>query len=95
MPVTPAVAALTDRSGTITSGGGAQNLAASNASRKGYWIQNNSTADLWLSTEAAAIAGQPSLRIRAGALYEPPVISQGGISIIGAVTGQAFSAREW
>jgi hypothetical protein len=95
LPVTPAVAALTDRSGSIASGGNAQTLAAANAGRKGYWIQNNSSGDLWLSTEAAAVAGQPSLRLRAGALYEPPVVSTGAISVIGANTGQAFSAREW
>lgn len=87
----------TDISGTITLGGTAQTIAAANGGRLGFWIQNNSSGDLWINTLATAVASQPSLKIAAGALYESPVglAPVGAISIIGATTGQAFSAREF
>jgi len=87
----------TDRSGTITVGGTAQQLAAANASRKGYFVQNNSAGDLWINSVATAVLSQPSLKIVAGALYESPAngVPVTAISIIGATTGQTFSAREF
>jgi hypothetical protein len=87
----------TDRSGTVTLGGTAQTLAAANASRRGFSIQNTSAGDLWFSTEATAVALSPSFKIPPNALYEEPAhgVDGGAISIIGATTGQAFSAREW
>lgn len=87
----------TDKSGTITLGGTAQTAIAANASRRGYWIQNVSSGDLWVSSLATAIVGQPSMKIPAGALYEAPLggCPTGAISIIGATTAQAFAAREW
>jgi hypothetical protein len=86
-----------DRSGTITAGVTAQDVAASLATRRGFLIQNNSVGDLWFNTLAAAIVGQPSIKIVAGGYFEtPPGASPtGAISIIGATTGQAFSVREW
>lgn len=94
---TPAIPTLTSISGTITSGGSAQNAVASNAARKGYLLQNQSNASLWFNTLAAAIQGQPSLELKAGQSYETPPGGQGtgAISIIGSTTGQAFAAREW
>lgn len=87
----------TDRSGTVTSGGVAQTLMAANTSRKGFFIQNQSTYDLWISSLGTAAATQPSLWLPAGAYYEPPDIGvpTAAISIFGATTGQAFAAREW
>ena len=87
---------ITDRSGTITAGGTAQTIAAANASRRGFEIQNQSTTDLYMSTLATAVLTQPSLRIPPGALYEMPSTSirTGAVSVIGATTGQAFYARE-
>ena len=90
-------ATLTDRSGTISSGGVAQQVAASNISRNGFWIQNQSTGDLWLSTVGTAAATQPSLQLPPGSYYEMPDtgIDTGAISLYGATTAQAFAAREW
>lgn len=90
-------ATLTDKSGTITSGGAAQTLMASNASRRGFMIQNQSTGDLWISSLGTAAATQPSLWLPAGTYYEPPSggVPTAAISIFGATTGQAFAAREW
>lgn len=87
----------TNASGTITSGGTAQNAAAANATRRGFVLQNNSTGDLWFSTIATAVQSQPSFKLPPGAYYESPPFGGGvgAISIIGATTGQAFTGREW
>ena len=90
--------ALTDRSGTITTGGTAQQLMPANDARVGFWVQNLSSGDLWINElGGTAAASQPSIKIPSGSLYE----SQRGepcpyaISIFGATTGQAFTARGW
>lgn len=87
----------TSRSSTITTGGTAQTLMASNAARKGFRVMNLSTVDLWINDEGAtAVAGQPSFKVSAGALYESPAFgaSTAAISIFGAATAQAFQASE-
>lgn len=88
---------LTDISGTITSGGVAQTLAAANPNRNGWWLRNNSSASLWVSDVTTAVQSQPSLEIKAGELYESPYggQSQKALSIIGGTTGQAFTARQF
>lgn len=96
--------ALTDKSGTIASGGTAQQLAAANSNRRYLLIQNLSTGVLWVSTTATAVVGQPSIALKActaandgtgGVLvYEGSFIPTGAVSIIGATTSQAFAARE-
>lgn len=85
-----------DRSGTITTGAVAQVLAAANAARKAWWIRNNSTGSLWVSDLTTAVASQPSLEVKPGELYESMcgLCSSSALSIIGATTGQAFTARE-
>ena len=89
--------ATVDKSGTIAAGGTAQVMAAANTSRKGFWIQNASTGDLWINTLATAVQSSPSMKIAAGQIYETPLngCPTGAVSVIGAVTGQAFTAREW
>jgi len=88
-------------SGTITTGGTAQSLApviTSLSGFVGYSIKNNSSGSLWINDEGAtAILGQPSLEITAGTLYESPTNSRplGAISIIGATTGQSFTAKRY
>ena len=88
---------LADRSGTIALGGTAQVLMAKNGGRRGFWIQNLSAGDLYINETGAAAASAPSIRIASGALYESirNACPQTAISIFGATTGQAFSAREW
>lgn len=91
-------ASVVDISGTITAGGTAQVLVGANPSRRGFKVFNASNVDLWLSDfGAVAVAASPSERIPSGATYISEI---GGatiksISIIGATTGQAFTAREW
>lgn len=88
----------TDRSGSITTGGTAQTLMASNSSRKGWIVQNNSTGSLWFNELGnAAVQSQPSFELKPGASYESILGATvtTAISIIGATTGQTFTAREW
>lgn len=93
----PTSGALTDKSGTITTGGTAQTAAAANTARKYLLIQNPSTApgSLWFSTVTTAVAASPSVELVPGASYESGLFCPtGAVSIIGATTGQAFTARE-
>lgn len=87
---------LTNRSGTITTGGTAQTLAAANANRRYLFIQNLSSSELWINFTTAAAQSQPSIRLDAGASFtmEGSFVSTELISIIGSTTGQAFSAKE-
>lgn len=93
--------ALISMSGTITAGGVAQALLQAgdqHAPRNGFSVQNNSAGDLWINElGGSAAAGQPCIKIPAGALYETPrgMPCPQAVSIYGATTGQAFSARAW
>lgn len=58
--VLPTSGAPTDRSGTITSGGVAQQAMAANSARRYLFIQNVSGGDLWYSTIGTAVQNQPS-----------------------------------
>jgi hypothetical protein len=94
-------------SGTITLGGTAQYIdqIPPRPMRRGFFIQNHSSGDLWVMNSAtiAATMSQPSIRIPAGAMYETPssgdlgggAYEAGPITIIGATTGQAFTGRTW
>jgi hypothetical protein len=96
LPVAPVAGVLTDRSGTITTGGTRQQLAPGNASRKYFLIENLSTGDLWINFGVAAVAGQPSIKIPAGAgfVMESGFVSNQAIDVLGATTAQAFAAKE-
>lgn len=94
--VTPAYMA--NKSGSITSGNTAQTLMAANDARKGFYVQNVSSGDLWINENGSdAVLDQPSLKITPNQLYESPPngTSLKAVSIIGATTGQKFAAREW
>lgn len=89
--------AITNRSGTIATGGASQVLMAANSQRRGYWVQNLSAGALFINALGAAAATQPSILIPPNALYEVDAgtTPTSDIQIFGATTGQAFSAREW
>jgi hypothetical protein len=84
----------TDRSGAIAAGGTAQQLAAANTVRRSLKGQNISAGDLWINenggTAAADTAG--SYKVPAGATFS--VGTNRAVSIVGALTGQKFSATE-
>lgn len=96
MPVYEPPRTVTNISGTITTGGTAQTLSASNSTGRKFFIENlHTTEDLWWNDLGTATAAQPSFKIVAGALYESPYSTTAAISIIGATTAHAFTAREW
>jgi hypothetical protein len=87
-------------SGTITSGGVAQTLAAVNPTRRGCVVQNLSVSDLWINDQGTAAATQPSIKVPAGAQFAcgspgSSAAPTAALSIFGATTGQAFAGREW
>ncbi|WP_125468854.1 hypothetical protein [Methylomagnum ishizawai] len=93
--VVAATAHPVDASGTIAVGGTPQALLPANPARRGAWVQNLSAGDLWLSDVGAAAAAPPALKLVPGAYYEWPYPTDGAVSVFGATTGQAYSAREW
>jgi hypothetical protein len=85
----------TDKSGTVTTGGTAQ-VFASNAARKGWQLSNLSNDILYVrddGTAATAATGTP--------VYPGQTVNDGGrvttsaISVLGATTGDVFSAKEY
>ena len=86
-------------SGTITSGGNAQTLFNPQGQPyKGFWVKNMSAESIYINENGAAAASQPSMELKIGELYETPPnapLFWETLSIFGATTGSAFSARVW
>jgi hypothetical protein len=84
-------------SGTITTGGTAQQSLAADALGYRFSIFNHSNMNLYFSTLTTAVIGQPSEVVTPNSLYEIPYgkTATGALSIIGATTGQAFTVRKW
>lgn len=99
VPVGSPHATHADKSGAITTGGTAQVAIAANTNRRGFFIQASVGGDLYINTTgtATAVDGGGSIRIPGGSLYECPAngVPTTSISIIGSITGQKFSAKEW
>lgn len=89
-----ALKAGTSRSGTITTGGTAQQLAAANSSRTILSVQNISSGDLWINEDGsvAVVNTAGSYKLFPGATAY--IQTNEAVSIIGATTGQAFTATE-
>lgn len=86
--------ATTDHSGTLASGA-AQDAMPANASRRFFFIQNNSDTDMWFNYGVDAVASQPSILLPAGTTYENPphFCPTGRISVIGGA-GKSYTAKE-
>lgn len=84
----------TDRSGSITLGNTQQQIAPANEYRRALVFQNISAADLWINPHGnpAAIDTAGSFKITAGTIFQ--VLTNKAVSVIGATTGQKFSATE-
>jgi len=84
----------TDRSGAITTGGTAQQLAPANAARKSLTIQNISAGDLWVNEigGTAAVDTAGSYKIPTGQAFI--VATNRALSIVGATTAQKWTATE-
>jgi hypothetical protein len=88
-----------DASGTIASGGTAQAIFTGTPVN-GFSISNpDPSNDLWVSdTTTAAANGTGSVRVSANGGYyatEPGYRPFHAVSIVGAVTGQKITARQW
>ncbi len=96
---------LTDRSGSITTGGAAQTLAAVNASRHYLLIQNPLSAttqgiataeSLFFNFTATSVESEPSIELAPGDIFtmEGSAISTELISVVAATTGHKWAAKE-
>jgi hypothetical protein len=95
--VRPSQGTLTDRSGTITAGGTAQQAMAANSARKYLLIQNISDTNMWFNFTTTAVTDSPSLLLIANGgsfVQEASFVSTEAISIICATTGKKFTAKE-
>jgi len=95
-PITPTQGTLTDRSGTIATGGVAQTVCAANGSRQYLLFENVSDADLWINFTTTAVLNEPSFRIvsKGSLVMESSFITTEALSVIGANTGQAYTCKE-
>lgn len=84
----------TSRSGTIATGGTAQVLAAANAARRFIKGQNISGYDLWINELGGTAAADTvdSFVVPPRATFR--IDTTRAVSIVGAVTGQKFTALE-
>jgi hypothetical protein len=95
--INAAGSAAIDGSGTIASGGVAQQLFAGLVPTNGFQIGNTSSGTLYVSDVGTASAAGSSMPIAAGAIYTTPdgYRPAGAVSIYGTSTGQSFAARRW
>lgn len=89
-----ALPAGTSRSGSITTGGTAQDVAAANTARKSLTIQNISSGDLWVNEDGGTAAADTvnSWKVPSGGIIK--IATNEKVSIVGATTGQKFTATE-
>lgn len=91
------VVVATDKSGTLTTGGVAQNAIASNASRKGWCITNDAASGeiLYVNTAgtASATTGTP-LAVGAQTCNLPGMVTTGAISVFAATTAHRWYGVE-
>lgn len=90
---------LTNRSGTVATGGTAQTLAAVNATRKYLFVENPcaQTESLWINFTTAAVASQPSIEIAPCGSFlmaSPNFVSTELVSVIAATSAHPFIAKE-
>jgi hypothetical protein len=97
VPVAPASVSTTDKAGTLTSGGTAQNAIASNASRKGWCIMNDPLASETLYVRANGTASATTgIPLGAGvqACSSPSLIDTAAISVYAATTSHRWYGFE-
>lgn len=96
--VKPQSGTFTDRSGTTSATPSTSTtVAASNASRKYFIIQNNHASNtIWINFTTAAAATQPSIQLTPGSSYvmESSFISTEQINVICTVASSPFTAKE-
>jgi len=87
----------TDKSGTVTSGGTAQNAIASNTSRKDWRLSNLSNDILYITDTGTAATAANGVPVYPGQTISANSrgTSTSAISVLGATTGDAWSAVEY
>ncbi len=90
----PVTGTLDDASGSITTGGTSQVVVAENFDRSYLLFQNHSDTDMWLNFGAAAVAGQPSIKIPAGVAYTPSFVDNRSVNVLCATTGKQFTCKQ-
>jgi hypothetical protein len=83
---------LKDYSGTISSGGTAQDVYSDSQTPKAFVnFQNTSDTAMWIRFGAVAVADK-GIYIPAGGYWEPPVgfLPSGRMSVLCATTGKTF-----
>lgn len=98
-PMTTGQYARTDKSGTITSGGTAQDVFSAGQATHGFYFQNLSTVAMYIRDDGtAASAGAGSILVAAnGGYYENPSLSTptSKLSVFCATTASAFTCKVW
>jgi hypothetical protein len=91
-----AALALTDRSGTVATGGTAQQACSANAIRRLLLVANPDDArTIWFSVTGTASAGPGSLQLPpGGAFVFDKLVPSGAVSIFGSSGGQPFTVTE-
>lgn len=89
-------AATADRSGTVASGGTAQQACAANPSRRLLLVANpDEVRSFWFSPSGTASAGAGSIQVGPGsAIVFDKVVPSGAVSVFGAAAGQPFTVAE-
>lgn len=85
-------------SGTVATGGVAQTLFSGVTPPMGYFVQNLSAGDLYINDLGTASAAAGSILIPSnGSMFMSPSNYRpaGAVSLFGATTAQAFTARYW
>jgi hypothetical protein len=85
--------ATTDRSGSITTGGTAQTVAAANANRIGLTFQNTSDTEMRVTENGTTATAATGYLVAAGQFIR--VNSNKAISVFCATTGKTFAATEF
>lgn len=83
----------TDRSGSVTTGGTAKNVAAANTSRRGLDFQNTSDTEMRVTENGTAATAATGYLVAAGGRFSAR--TNRAISVFCATTGKTFAATEW
>jgi hypothetical protein len=82
----------TDRSGSITTGGAAQQVAAGNTSRRALDFQNTSDTEMRVTENGTAATATTGYQVLAGGRFSAR--TNRAISVFCATTGKTFAATE-
>jgi hypothetical protein len=91
----PVTKSLTDRSGSITLGGTAQQIAAANASRTYFFFENTSDEEMRLRWDGGTASSTRGMRVPPYGNRETGTVAPShAVSVYAATTGKTFEANE-